>query len=202
MKHAVTPPSSRDAQALFVADDVALDFANTRYGTGADEVECLRTDQNVLDWLKCAGVLSEFARSPMVGRPGTLVRAALDLRFAAVDCIERRKAGGTADVTLINQLLSAAPVHQRIAWKRGQRPALQSVRTATGPAALLAPLAERIAKLLTEGDFDLIRRCGGSNCTLWFYDRTKSHRRRWCDMAICGNRAKVAAFRERGQYGG
>jgi len=32
---------------------------------------------------------------------------------------------------------------------------------------------------------------------MWFYDRTKSHRRRWCSMALCGNRAKARAHRER-----
>ena len=34
---------------------------------------------------------------------------------------------------------------------------------------------------------------------LMFYDRTKSHKRRWCSMALCGNRHKVAEFRKRRQ---
>ncbi|NEJ40784.1 CGNR zinc finger domain-containing protein, partial [Rhizobium ruizarguesonis] len=37
------------------------------------------------------------------------------------------------------------------------------------------------------------------DCTLFFLDTTKSHRRRWCSMALCGNRMKVAAFRSRKQ---
>jgi len=57
--------------------------------------------------------------------------------------------------------------------------------------------AEAAAELLAEGDFELIRRCESESCVLWFYDRTKSHRRRWCSMASCGNRHKVAAFRSR-----
>jgi predicted RNA-binding Zn ribbon-like protein len=42
-----------------------------------------------------------------------------------------------------------------------------------------------------------VRRCEGVDCVLWFYDRTKAHRRRWCSMEGCGNRAKVARFRSR-----
>ena len=62
---------------------------------------------------------------------------------------------------------------------------------------LLAPLAEAAAHLLATADFTLVRKCEDHACTLWFLDRTKSHRRRWCSMALCGNRNKVAAFRQR-----
>jgi predicted RNA-binding Zn ribbon-like protein len=51
--------------------------------------------------------------------------------------------------------------------------------------------------LLATGDFSLVRRCENAACVLWFYDRTRSHHRRWCSMARCGNRHKVAAFRKR-----
>lgn len=197
MKNPAPETSQRASNPLFVADELALDFINTHYGTGAEESECFQTDQNVLDWLKRMGVLSEFAAAPPVAKSGALVRSARDLRASALDCIERRKAGGVADVTVLNELLGAAPVHQQITWKRGQTPKLQRVRTAAGVAGVLAPVAEGIVKLLAEGDFDLVRKCESELCTLWFYDRTKSHRRRWCDMAVCGNRAKVAAFRER-----
>ena len=30
-----------------------------------------------------------------------------------------------------------------------------------------------------------------------FYDRSKSHARRWCSMAVCGNCAKATAHRAR-----
>jgi len=62
---------------------------------------------------------------------------------------------------------------------------------------LLAPLAEQAGELIATGDFTLVRQCEHSECILWFYDRTKSHRRRWCSMALCGNRHKVAEHRKR-----
>lgn len=51
--------------------------------------------------------------------------------------------------------------------------------------------------LVCHADFRLIRACEGTACTLMFLDRTKAHARRWCSMAVCGNRAKAAAHRAR-----
>ena len=65
------------------------------------------------------------------------------------------------------------------------------------PGELLAPIALSMADLVSAGNFDLVRRCENQPCTLWFYDRTKGHRRRWCSQAVSGNRAKVAPFRWR-----
>jgi predicted RNA-binding Zn ribbon-like protein len=48
-------------------------------------------------------------------------------------------------------------------------------------------------------DFNLVRKCEDSDCVLWFVDKTKAHRRRWCSMPLCGNRNKVASFRQRQQ---
>ncbi|QCW28702.1 hypothetical protein FE772_10180 [Lysobacter enzymogenes] len=72
-------------------------------------------------------------------------------------------------------------------------------RAAVGDPAwrALAPLGEAAAQLLAELDFALVRQCEHSDCVLWFHDTTKSHRRRWCAMALCGNRHKVSEFRKR-----
>jgi predicted RNA-binding Zn ribbon-like protein len=64
-------------------------------------------------------------------------------------------------------------------------------------SALLGPLAQAVAQLLVDGDFDLVRQCEHPECVLWFHDRTKAHKRRWCSMALCGNRHKAARFRKR-----
>ena len=61
---------------------------------------------------------------------------------------------------------------------------------------LLRPIAEAAADLVCSVDFRLIRACEGFPCTLVFLDRTKAHLRRWCSMAVCGNRAKAAGATE------
>jgi predicted RNA-binding Zn ribbon-like protein len=71
------------------------------------------------------------------------------------------------------------------------------VRRQETPESILATVAEAAADLLATADFELVKRCEDETCVLWFSDQTKSHRRRWCSMEICGNRNKVAAYRAR-----
>jgi len=49
------------------------------------------------------------------------------------------------------------------------------------------------------GDYSFsdIKECEGHSCTLMFAAPTRRRARRWCSMAICGNRAKQAAHRKR-----
>jgi predicted RNA-binding Zn ribbon-like protein len=42
-----------------------------------------------------------------------------------------------------------------------------------------------------------LRTCEQGDCAALFLDRSRGERRRWCSMARCGSRAKVAAFRQR-----
>jgi predicted RNA-binding Zn ribbon-like protein len=65
------------------------------------------------------------------------------------------------------------------------------------PRQVLASVAASAADLLCYGNLDLIKRCEGEGCVLYFYDTTKNHSRRWCSMAGCGNRAKASAFYRR-----
>jgi predicted RNA-binding Zn ribbon-like protein len=55
----------------------------------------------------------------------------------------------------------------------------------------------QIAALITKEQPSLVKDCAGSTCTLWFLDQSKAHRRLFCSPSACGNRAKVAAFRDR-----
>jgi predicted RNA-binding Zn ribbon-like protein len=63
--------------------------------------------------------------------------------------------------------------------------------------SLLLPIGDEIAKSICNDDFQYVKACEGSTCTLLFVDRTRGRARRWCSMAICGNRAKQAAHRNR-----
>ena len=67
------------------------------------------------------------------------------------------------------------------------------------PESLLLPLARSLADLVCTEDFTYVKACEGPDCTLLFVDRTRGRARRWCSMAMCGNRAKQAAHRKRTQ---
>ena len=59
---------------------------------------------------------------------------------------------------------------------------------------LLAAVARSGAEIIAEGTRARLRLCANPHCGLLFYDNSRTRRRRWCSMAVCGNRSKVAAF--------
>jgi predicted RNA-binding Zn ribbon-like protein len=59
---------------------------------------------------------------------------------------------------------------------------------------LLAAMARSGAEIIAEGARARLRLCANPHCGLFFYDNSRTRRRRWCSMAVCGNRSKVAAF--------
>jgi len=58
-------------------------------------------------------------------------------------------------------------------------------------------IAGSLAHYVADHDVDRLRICASDDCRWRFVDRSPAGRRRWCDMRTCGNRAKVAAHRER-----
>jgi predicted RNA-binding Zn ribbon-like protein len=63
--------------------------------------------------------------------------------------------------------------------------------------SMLWPVARSAADLLTSGDLGVVRVCPGSDCRWLFADRSRNGSRRWCDMKVCGNRAKARRFQQR-----
>ena len=186
---------SPDSPAL-IADHPVLDMLNTIANVDGQPHDFWQTDEDVSDWLVRAGWLTE----PLAGGypPGVLLAVARHLREVIRTLVEARKAGRPASADALNVFLRQAPSHPVLVWD-GDTPRVDRLRPADSVEQRLAPLAEAAAHLLAEGDFQLVRVCEHPECTLWFYDRTKSHKRRWCSMAVCGNRHKVAEYRKRRQ---
>ncbi|HKU22120.1 MAG TPA: ABATE domain-containing protein [Terriglobales bacterium] len=62
---------------------------------------------------------------------------------------------------------------------------------------VLWPVVRSAAELVTSSDLQRLRTCEGEGCGWFFLDTTRNRSRRWCNMASCGNRAKVKRFYER-----
>jgi predicted RNA-binding Zn ribbon-like protein len=104
----------------------------------------------------------------------------------------------------LNRLLERDEGFSRIARLRdgdGERLELRKMRRWRSPESLLLPIGEALARFVCEEDFAAVKACEGSSCTLVFADHTRGRARRWCSMAVCGNRAKQAAHRERARKG-
>lgn len=176
-----------------VADHPALDMLNTIFRTEDGLVEGWQSDADVAAWLAVTGFAGRDATKLL--KAGDLLREARRLREIVRTMVHDRKAGKRMVAGALNAFLSESRSHLMLT--SASRGSFQVTRVYDGSKAsgALAPLAESCAELLATGDFSLIRACEGLGCVLWFYDRTKGHRRRWCSMATCGNRHKVAKHR-------
>jgi predicted RNA-binding Zn ribbon-like protein len=65
------------------------------------------------------------------------------------------------------------------------------------PALPLWVIAQSAAELLQSSAISHVHACASETCRWLFLDTSKNHSRRWCDMAICGNRVKVRRFQAR-----
>jgi predicted RNA-binding Zn ribbon-like protein len=180
---------------LTLADDPALDFMNTVVKDESGLVDHLQDDSDVLAWLQMIGFL-DFKDAPSFKR-GTLVQAAHNLRDVIRKLVIQKKNGKRVDVSALNAFLTHG--RYKVALVRSSEGGLKVVHEydKSTPEQALAKVAQAAAELLAEGDFSLVRKCESPDCVLWFYDKTKAHRRRWCSMSLCGNRHKVANFRAR-----
>ena len=181
--------------AAMLGDHLVMDMLNTEACKGDSVVDYWRSGEDVLLWLAQHGIHLPDQAAP-VNQAALLVQAKA-LRTLARRMVEQRKQGHIKDIEPLNAYLDAylsAPHLERDAQGR-----LALARRARGEAiaSLLGPLAQALAQLLAEDDFALVKQCEHPDCILWFYDRTKAHKRRWCSMATCGNRFKAAQFRKK-----
>jgi predicted RNA-binding Zn ribbon-like protein len=181
--------------ALFLADNLALDFINSEYGVGEQRHDCLIDERSVASWLEAAGLMAERAEQTL---PKGLLAEARTLRDCSRAVVNAAMQGVSVDLSVINQVLEAGHPVKRLQWDGNTRAFHAGLqRRDDSAASLLWPVADALVNLLTSHKFEFVRQCEAHDCILLFHDLSKSHRRRWCSMATCGNRMKVAAFRSR-----
>jgi predicted RNA-binding Zn ribbon-like protein len=181
---------------LFLAGHPVLDFLNTRTRVNEGLVDLLQSDEDVLAWLGLAG-FPTIRTIDDKAQPLNILHSARVLRESIRSLVERRKDRRRGDPSILNDFLAASQGYPQLVWGKSNKLWIDTVRRQETPDAVLTPIAEAAADLLATADFKLVKRCTDETCVLWFYDQTKSHRRRWCSMEICGNRHKVAAYRAR-----
>ena len=170
--------------------ELVIDFVNT---LDPDEpVDALSTPEGVGSWMVERGLLDE---------------ASLPLREK-----DRRQAVGLREA-LLSQLLAhnGGPVDEQAALELDEvaRRGELGVRfRADGSAPLVArteDFAGALARVLVpvaeatrDGSWLRVKACRADDCQWAFYDHSRNRSGVWCDMAVCGNRAKVRAYRRRG----
>jgi predicted RNA-binding Zn ribbon-like protein len=193
--------------AIFLADSPGLDFLNSIAHPGGVAVEWLTCGEDLLAWLEQAGLVPPDVAASLRedAVPGELDAVAAQARALRtwfrgfVDTHQGRRLSA-ADLPLLaplNQVLGRDESFGQIV-AQGDALVTRTQRRWRSPDALLLPVAQAMAALVCADDFSRVKTCEGHGCTLVFIDRTRGNARRWCSMAVCGNRAKQAAHRTRG----
>jgi len=206
----VAQPASQRPPAIFVADALGLDFLNSIATPVDTEIDWIDDGEGLLAWLKQAQLAPaetlEILRARATPKEFDNVAAqARGLREWFRGFVRQRKgrpltSEDLSELDQLNRLLERDEGFGRIVARHdGHASGLefQTMRRWRSPEALLLPIGEALAKFVCEEDFSNVKACEGPACTLMFADHTRGRARRWCSMAICGNRAKQAAHRQR-----
>jgi predicted RNA-binding Zn ribbon-like protein len=204
---AYVPPraSTERSPFVFVGERLWLDFVNSEHGVR--RFEALRDFETLVRWLETASVLDteraggirRRAQAQPAGAAAALVdarrvRAGLRSRAQRGPSGERVRAEGLVE---INRVLGRSAGTRRVELRTDGTFLRSFVPVGDAFAGLVIPIVESAADALILGELSRVRRCADPRCQRVFFDNTKNGRRRWCDMATCGNRAKAARHREK-----
>jgi len=188
-------------EVVKIAGDLAVEFANTVHTPG-DPAGSLHSWSDLVDFLELRGGVSPADGAVLRAMGATDARRcaaafaeAIRLREtsrAMLDAMARKRSLRAGWVAEVNQALASGAgasrlVRQDNGWRLGLVPG------PAGPLRVPAPIAGAVADLAASGRSVEIRKCANPRCLLYFRDRSRTRRRRWCSMAVCGNRMKVAA---------
>ncbi|MEW2354934.1 CGNR zinc finger domain-containing protein [Spirillospora sp. NPDC029432] len=171
-----------------IGEPLCLDVINTRWVDGGVHRDLLDSTGGLAVWLHSAG-LDDRATADQA-----TLDATVETRGILLELVERRSTPETAEA--LNRILAHGALHPRL----GPDGPENHPRT-DDPAWLPSWLAAADYLRLLADSPGRIKPCAHPDCVLHFHDTTKNGTRRWCSMAICGNRAKAARHYERSKTG-
>ena len=173
----------------FDSGALALDFAYTGAMGDNPAWETLHAASDLSAWLD-----ERFDDVDTTASDRELTDA-LALRAAIARTATAFSRGGDAtadDVDIIN-LFAATPDIPPV-LPGGRR---QAGRGRARVGQTLSAMAREAVELFSSEERERIRECAASDCSIVFYDESRSNNRRWCSMQRCGNRAKVRKHRNK-----
>jgi len=169
--------------------DLVIDFVNTLDVEAGTDV--LSTPRDLSAWLTDARLLAPSAEQPDAA--GHL--HALALR-EALRALMLANNGGTPDAHAGAELERAARDGE-LGVHFADSGTVSLAPGANGLAGALARLLIPVADAFGDGSWQRVKACRSPDCQWAFYDRSRNRSGVWCEMAICGNRTKVRAYRDR-----
>ena len=194
---------ARETPFLFVGNQLCLDFINTESIATGQRQSLIQNFADLEAWLLEAGVMRKAdidALTSSLDRQDKewFARRSLAFRDTLRRMAERITTGQPVSeegIASINHWLKQRKGYQVL--HQTEEGCVAAVHYEQSVDGLLSPIAESASDLLVHTDRTLVRKCESSQCILYFYDTSKNHARRWCNMSMCGNRFKVASHYRR-----
>jgi predicted RNA-binding Zn ribbon-like protein len=172
-------------------------------------VDVLRDFEWLVRWLDAGGVLDAERAAGIRRRaqqqPAGAAAALVDARRIRASLRALAERGQHSEqiradaLQEINRVLGRSAGTRRVEGREDGSFARAFVPVGDAFAGLMIPVVESAADALVQGELARVRRCADPRCPRVFFDSTRNGRRRWCDMSVCGNRAKAARFRAQHQ---
>jgi predicted RNA-binding Zn ribbon-like protein len=165
------------------------DFVNTLDVEGGQDL--LADGADLAAWLREQGLPG--GDGPLEGTDAASARALRE----ALRALLRANAGGDPDpaaTALVNSLAACAPLRMELDAAGGAT--LHEAERA-GVDAALARILAAVYTATVDGTWARFKACLDPECEWAFYDRSRNRSSHWCDMAVCGSRHKVRAYRAR-----
>jgi predicted RNA-binding Zn ribbon-like protein len=195
--------SHRFSTGEIIGGDAALDFINTVTGRDQSPRDWLDSYARLLEWAELVRLLpkeilralARKARREPAAAATALARAK-ELRetlFALVTGIISGSAPSKAALALLREHWTAGINAHELRFDDGHVVA-ELCNDAADFDLIASMIAYRMVEHVLPLPKDRLRICQGPNCSWLFIDSSKAGRRRWCDMAVCGNAAKSRRF--------
>ena len=201
----ITTAGTDQGHAHGVDLDDTFDFLNSLDRDDGFPRERLASLDDALAWFVDRGVIhregADRARAQVASQPAAAARDLARVHTVrealreVADSIVEQRAPRVGALDTVNRALHARQVIELVAAPDGCSVDHRHVGDPIDDA--LARLADPLVSELTAGHPERIRICASETCQWVFYDTSRTGRRRWCDMATCGNRAKAARHRAR-----
>ena len=186
---------------------LCLDFTNTLQRRDADQPhDFLASYSDLVSWSQHADILTPEEADQLLeqaaarqAEAGAVLQHSLVLRetmYRLFSAIVHGQSPDSTDMERLNAVLPGSLARRRII-ARSESFAWDWIRSDQALDCMLWPVVESAADLLTAGELHRLRQCAG--CGWLFLDRSRNGSRRWCDMRVCGNRAKARRYYERQQ---
>jgi len=202
--------SHRFSTSDIIGGDAALDFINTVTGRDQSPRDWLDSYTRLLEWAalvhllpeKILRALARKAQSEPAAAATALAHAKVlrETLFALVTGIVSGSAPPKAALALLREHWIAGINAHELHFDDGH--VVAELRNDAAHFDLIASMiAYRMVQYVLPLPKDRLRICHGPNCSWLFIDSSKAGRRRWCDMAVCGNVAKSRRFYARSRQG-